>query len=139
MDAGEGSILGGCRPASKNYGATELSEARVASAHVSDASDLFWGCCITQVPRGEVQYDVLVEEMSHEPLGFVSGSFRGSQLNWPTMDKEGYAIVVAIKRLDYLMWAGEKIFCVHRNLAYTFSPHSCDTVVTKATTQYLEH
>ena len=47
-------------------------------------------------------------------------------------------MVAAVKRLDYLMWSGVKIFCDHRNLAYTFSPQTC-RVVTKATTQRLEH
>ena len=31
--------------------------------------------------------------MSHEPLAFLSGSFKGSQLRWVTVDKEGLAIV----------------------------------------------
>ena len=43
-----------------------------------DASDLFWGSCVTQVPSGELERDV--EDMSHEPLGFINGAFKGSQL-----------------------------------------------------------
>ena len=71
-----------------------------------DVSDLFWGCWETQVPRVEIECSTPVEEMNHEPLGSVSGAFRGSQLNWPIVDKEGYAMVAAIKRLEYLMWFG---------------------------------
>ena len=86
------------------------------------ASELFMGCCVTQVPREEMDSGVPVEEMSHEPLGFVTGAFRGFQLNWSIVDKEGFAIVAAIRRLEYLIWGGVKIFCDHRNLAYIFSP-----------------
>ena len=55
------------------------------------------------------------------------------------VDKEGYAIVATLRRLEYLFWSGVKIFCDYRNLAYTFSPGSCRTTVTKAATQRLEH
>ena len=67
-----------------------------------DASDRFWGSCVTQVPSDEMAQGLPVEEMSHEPLGFVSGAFKGSQLRWSTVDKEGFTIVSIFKRLDYL-------------------------------------
>ena len=63
-----------------------------------------------------------VEEMSHEPPGFVSGAFKGSQLRWSTVDKEGFAIFSTFKRLDYLFWNGVNIYCDHRNVAYIFHP-----------------
>lgn len=58
------------------------------------ASDPHWGGMITQVPDD----DLFVHhgdpaKMCHEPLAFLSGSFRGSQLRWPTLDKEASAIV----------------------------------------------
>ena len=31
--------------------------------------------------------------MSHEPLGFLSGTFRGSQQRWATVGKGGFAIM----------------------------------------------
>ena len=62
-----------------------------------DASDLFWGSCVTQVPSGELERDV--EDMSHEPLGFISGAFKRSQLRWPTVDKEVFAVVSTFRRL----------------------------------------
>eukprot|EP00903_Cladosiphon_okamuranus_P017345 g15980.t1 len=58
-----------------------------------DASDEHWGSFLTQVPQSELDAGVAVEDMSHEPLGFLSGTFRGSQLRWATVDKEGFAIV----------------------------------------------
>ena len=104
-----------------------------------DASDLFWGCCVTQVCDEVYARGGPIAEMRHEPLGFVSGAFKGAQLNWPTVDKEGYAIVATFQRLEYLLWQGVHIFCDHRNLAYIFNPEACRGAVPKAASQRLEH
>ena len=53
-----------------------------------DASDEQWGSFLTQVPQMELDRGVPVEDMTHEPLGFLSGIFKGSQLGWVTVDKE---------------------------------------------------
>ena len=45
-----------------------------------DASDMFWGCCLTQVPKEELVAQSCSTNMSHEPLTFLSGVFLGSQL-----------------------------------------------------------
>ena len=45
------------------------------------ASNLFWGCCVTQVSAVDFHSGMEVMDMPREPLGFVSGAFRGSQLN----------------------------------------------------------
>ena len=34
-----------------------------------------------------------VEDMTHEPLAFLSGTFKRSQMRWATIDKKGFAIV----------------------------------------------
>ena len=39
--------------------------------------------------------------MSHEPLGFLSGTFRGSQQRWVIVDKKGFTIVSTSRRLEY--------------------------------------
>ena len=104
-----------------------------------DASDEFWGSFVTQVPQNEVNAGIAVEDMTHEPLGFLSGVFRGSQLRWATVDKEGYAIVSTFHRLEYLMWGGVQIYTDHRNLAYIFHPEACVSSVSKAATQRLEN
>jgi len=88
-----------------------------------DASDEHWGSFLTQVPESEFYSDVPVEDMSHEPLGFLSGSFRGSQLRWATVDKEGFAFVSTFRRLAYLF----------------FDPEACVSSVPKTTAQRLEH
>ena len=45
------------------------------------------------MPEEEFRSGVALENMSHEPLAFLSGSFKISQLRWATVDKEGFAIV----------------------------------------------
>ena len=85
-----------------------------------DASGNHWGSFITQVPTSELEGSVEMENMSHEPLMFVSGTFRGSQQRWATVDKKGFAIVSTFRRLEYLLWEGVRIYTDHRNLAYIF-------------------
>ena len=60
--------------------------------------------------------------VSHEPLGFLSGSFRGSQQRWATGDKEGFAIVSTFRRLEHLLWRGVRNYTDNRNLAHIFEP-----------------
>ena len=43
-----------------------------------DASDEHRGIFLTQVPQGELDGGVPVEDITHEPLGFLSGTFKGS-------------------------------------------------------------
>ena len=42
-----------------------------------DASDLYWGHCLTQVPKEELLERLSFMDLSHEPLAFLSGAFRG--------------------------------------------------------------
>ena len=42
-----------------------------------DASVMFWGSCITQIPTVELRGSAFaIADMSHEPLGFLSGPCR---------------------------------------------------------------
>ena len=45
-----------------------------------DSSDLHWGSFLTQVPEAELGGLLAVEDMSHEPMGFLSGTFRSAQV-----------------------------------------------------------
>ena len=47
---------------------------------LTNASDLFWGGCVTQVPENEFWSEMPLAEMSHESLGFVSGAFKNAQV-----------------------------------------------------------
>ena len=50
-----------------------------------DASDEHWASFLTQVPQEELDRGVSVENMTHEPFGFLSGTFKGSQQRWATV------------------------------------------------------
>ena len=102
-----------------------------------DASDLFWGGFLTQVPEEDLVSGIPVVDMSHEPLGFVSEGFKGSQLHWAVVDKEAFTILSVCRRLSYLLWDGFNIFCDHRSLAYIFSTVTCAAPLSKSTSQRL--
>lgn len=89
----------------------------------SDASDTGFAVIVTQVQ----DYDpkVAITTQKHQLLTCVSGTFRGSQLNWFVIEKEAYPIVVACEKLDYLLLRARpfRLFCDHRNLIHVFAPH----------------
>ena len=80
-----------------------------------DASDEHWASFLTQVHQEELDRGVPVEDLTHEPLGFLSGIFRGSQQRWATADKEGFAMVSTFRRLEYVLWIGVHIYTDQRN------------------------
>ena len=63
----------------------------------TDASKYAWACVLTQEYVHE--FDGKVRKILH-PITYVSGLFRGSQLNWATLTKEAYAIYIAVRKLD---------------------------------------
>jgi len=58
----------------------------------TDASDLGWGAHLYQVVEG-----------TNRPIAFLSESFRGSQVNWSTFEKECYAGYKSFQKLGYLL------------------------------------
>ena len=50
---------------------------------------------MTQVPKEELMAGLSFMDMSHEPLAFLSGVFRGSQLCWHMANKESSAFLSA--------------------------------------------
>ena len=67
---------------------------------VADASECHWGSFVTQVPDAEMDQNLPVEDMTHKPLAFLSGTLKESQMRWATIDKEGFAIVSTFRRLE---------------------------------------
>ena len=65
-----------------------------------DASECHWGSFATQVPDAEMDQNLPVEDMTHEPLAFLSGTFEGGQMRWATIDKEGFTIVSTFRHLE---------------------------------------
>ena len=70
----------------------------------TDASKYAWACVLTQEYLHE--FDGKVRKILH-PITYVSGLFRGSQLNWATLTKEAYAIYIAVRKLDHYIHDAE--------------------------------
>ena len=66
----------------------------------TDASKYGWAGVLTQ-PH-EMTIDGKSTTTDH-PVAFVSGLFRGSQLNWAALMKEAFAIYMSIKKLSFYL------------------------------------
>jgi RNase H-like domain found in reverse transcriptase len=65
---------------------------------LADASDRFYASLVTQID--EEQLDLPMAEQDHQPLAFLSGEFKGAQLRWTVPEKEGFAIVDTVTKVD---------------------------------------
>jgi hypothetical protein len=74
---------------------------------LTNASDRFYAGLVTQ--KDEEQLDLPMEEQDHQPLAFLSGEFKGAQLRWTVQEKEGFAIVDTVTKVDYLLLSHDKI------------------------------
>ena len=66
----------------------------------TDASKYSWAGVLTQ--RYVHELEGKEKEVFH-PITYLSGLFRGSQLNWATLTKEAYAIYICVRKLDYYL------------------------------------
>ena len=74
----------------------------------TDASGIGWSGVLTQ------EYPDEKGRIKNHPICYVSGQFRGSQLNWAALTKEAYAIYMSIRRLVfYVADADVTIKCDH--------------------------
>ena len=86
----------------------------------TDASKDFWGAILTQVTVEDYESGSSPTLWAHEPLGFLSGQFKGAQLRWGIPDKEGYAVRISSGTFAHLLIRekGFVIFTDHRNLTF---------------------
>ena len=63
----------------------------------TDANKYAWAWVLTQAYEHEFEGK---KKEIHHPIMYLSGLFRGSQLNWATLTKEAYAIYRSVKKLD---------------------------------------
>jgi RNase H-like domain found in reverse transcriptase len=98
---------------------------------LTDASDRFYAGLVTQIH--EEQLDLSMEEKDHQPLALFSGEFKGAQLRWTVPEKEGFAIVDTVTKVDYLLLNhGEfSILSDHLNLTYIYNPLSADPTLAR--------
>ena len=66
----------------------------------TDASKYAWACVLTQ-EKTHV-FEGKETKLLH-PITYMSGLFRGRQLNWACLTKEAYAIYMSIKKLTYYL------------------------------------
>ena len=62
----------------------------------TDASKYRWAGVLTQLHTTVIDGTSVTTD---HPVAFVSGLFRGSQLNWAALTKEAYAIYMSVKKL----------------------------------------
>ena len=64
----------------------------------TDASKYAWARVLTQAYQHTIEW---AEKEIFHPVTYVSGLFRGPQINWVALVKEAYAIYVAARKLHY--------------------------------------
>lgn len=62
------------------------------------ASNLSWRYFITQISPQDFVNGKAIKNMHHKLLIFLSGQFKGTKLEWPTVDKESYLIMSGFRR-----------------------------------------
>ena len=66
----------------------------------TDASKYAWACVLTQEKTHQIEEkEVKILHL----ITYMSGLFRGSQMNWACLTKEAYAIYMSIKKLAYYL------------------------------------
>ena len=83
-------------------GEPELKYADTSKPYIlyTDACKFGWAWVLTQ------SYTTVIDGKStttDHPVTFVSGLFRGSQLNWATLMKEAFAIYMSVKKLSFYL------------------------------------
>ena len=66
----------------------------------TDASKYGWAGMLTQTHNTDVEGKTVTTD---HPIAYVSGLFRGSQLNWAALTKEAYAIYMSVKKLSFYL------------------------------------
>ena len=98
----------------------------------SDALEIHWASIINQVPKTESNLEL--EEQQHEPLSFLSGSFTGSAFNWGIVEKEAFAVVESMSKLEHITASQEVLlFTDHVNLVYRFDSHGKNPGISRRT------
>ena len=65
------------------------------------ASGIKWSGVLTQEDQDDKG------RIKSHPICFISGQFRGSQLNWAALMKEAYAIYMSVRRLTFYLMDAE--------------------------------
>ena len=66
----------------------------------TDASKYAWTCILTQEKMHVIEGKGT--RLLH-PITYMSGLFKGNQLNWACLNKEAYVIYISIKKFTYYL------------------------------------
>ena len=73
----------------------------------TNASNYAWAGVLTQpydkVDLSNLSTDNKPTKSVHHPIAYVSGLFRGSQLNWAALTKEAYAIYLSVRKFSFYL------------------------------------
>ena len=72
----------------------------------TDASKYGWAGMLTEAHNTEIEGKTVTTD---HPIAYVSGLFRGSQLNWAALMKEAYAIYMFVKKLSFYLTDATKM------------------------------
>ena len=70
----------------------------------TDASKYRWAGVLTQLHTTVIDGKTITTD---HPVAYVSGLFRGSQLNWAALTKEAYPIYMSVKKLSFYLTDAE--------------------------------
>ena len=77
----------------------------------TDASNYGWAVVLTQLYEETNELTQLNADVDatpkktvvHHPVAYISGLFRGSQLNWAALTKEAYTIYLSVRKLSFYL------------------------------------
>jgi hypothetical protein len=88
-----------------------------------DASNEHWSGCVTECTPETL--DLPVDAQSHRLLAVVSGTFRGAETRWPTIQQESAASVYTVTRCQHLLRGHHfHLFTDSKTLSYYLDPMS---------------
>ena len=58
---------------------------------------------MTKSTHSNLSTDNKATKSVHHPIAYVSGLFRGSQLNWAALTKEAYAIYLSVRKFSFYL------------------------------------
>lgn len=88
----------------------------------TDASDRLWAPAATQCFPEDLNEHI--QEQSHQPLEFLSGTFSEIEEHWSTYEREYFSVLHAFRKLYYLVAcdASTRVFTDHHNLLFSLNP-----------------
>jgi RNase H-like domain found in reverse transcriptase len=98
---------------------------------LTDASNRFYAGLVTQIH--EEQLELPMEEHYHQPQAFLLSEFKGAQPILTVPEKEGFAIVETVTKVDYLLLKHDEfsILSDHLNIIYIYNSLSADPTLAR--------